>query len=197
MSEQKRKTANTEIRLKTKPVSKKLPEYAQIKELMVQAFPREELFPMWLLHVLAMRKKIDFLAYYDGETLCGMTYTVLGENMVFVLYLAVNEKIRSKGYGTAILNHLKSIHSGKSISLNVEPLEQRAKNYAQRVRRVEFYKKNGFHHTNYRIADKNGRYLVLSTAKDFSLKDYSALLRAFTLGIFMPKIERDSLEKEE
>ena len=39
--------------------------------------------------------------------------------MTFVLYLAVNNQVQSKGYGSAILETLKEKFSGKNITLNL------------------------------------------------------------------------------
>lgn len=184
-----------EIKLETENVNRRLSEYAQIRKLIGRAFPKNEQFPMWLLRFLAVRKNIDFLAYYDGETFCGITYTVQNENMVFVLYLAVNDVVRSKGYGSAILAHLKTLYGGKALSLNVEPLEQNAKNYTQRVKRIEFYKRNGFERTDYFVVDKSEKYLILSTEKYFSIKNYQAVLKYLSYGLYMPKIKMNTSEK--
>ena len=86
-----------EIKLKAVAVSKKLKEYKEIKSLMCRAFPKNEQIPMWLLHILAIRKSVEFSAYYDEDLFCGISYTVRNEELVFILYLAVNDKIRSKG----------------------------------------------------------------------------------------------------
>ena len=176
------------MKLKTKPVSKSLPEYMQIRLLIKRAFPKDEQLPMWLLRLLSTKKNIDFTAYYDENTFCGITYTVQNKNMAFVLYLAVNDEIRSKGYGSAILAQLKVGFKRKPISLNVETLDLNAKNYDQRVRRVAFYKKNGFLSTNQFLSDKKTKYLILSTAENFSAEDYQAVLRTFSCGLYTPKI---------
>lgn len=57
---------------------------------------------------------------------------------VFVLYLAVNDRIRSKGYGTKILDWLKQ-NTEKIIVLNVEAINSSAKNALQREKRISFY----------------------------------------------------------
>ena len=56
--------------------------------------------------------------------------------MMYVLYLAVNDKIRSKGYGTLMLKHLNEMSGNKEITLNIESLDENADNYKQRVKRL-------------------------------------------------------------
>ena len=101
--------------------SRKLYEYKDVYCLMRTAFPRNEQIPMWLLRVLALRKSVNFRAFYEDEQFCGVLYTVENNKYIFVLYLAVNDQIRSKGYGTKILGWLKQ-NTEKIIVLNAESL---------------------------------------------------------------------------
>lgn len=59
-----------------------------------------------------------------------------------ILYLAVNDKIRSKGYGSRILQEIKGRAHSRSIVLNVEKPSVNAENNAQRISRIAFYEKN-------------------------------------------------------
>ena len=118
-------------------------DFQEVKALKDRAFPKNEQIPMKLLLLWARRSCARFTAYYDGSAFCGMTYTVQNREAVFVLYLAVNDRMRSKGYGSAILRELKALNPGKTILLNVEPADEAADNFPQRLRRINFYKKNG------------------------------------------------------
>lgn len=109
--------------------------------------------------------------------------------MVFVLYLAVNDTIRSKGYGSAILTHIKNYFGEKAISLNVEPLDIEAENYTQRAKRIAFYMKNGFSDTHYMLEDRGDSYLILSTAEKFSPKEYTDVLKKLSFGSSVPTIK--------
>ena len=90
-----------------KTFSRKLYEYKDACYLMRTAFPPNEQIPMWLLRVLAFRKNVNFRAFYDDDQFCGVLYTAEDNKYIFVLYLAVDDRIRSKGYGTKILDWLK------------------------------------------------------------------------------------------
>ena len=93
--------------LEVKNVNRKLENYEEVVELMKTAFPPEEQIPLWMLRLLSFIRKTEFTAYYDSGIFAGISYTGTDEKMVFVVFLAVNPNIRSKGYGTAILNHIK------------------------------------------------------------------------------------------
>ena len=90
-----------------KTFSRKLQEYKDVCRLMRTAFPRNEQIPMWLLRVLAFRKSVNFRVFYEDDRFCGVLYTAEDNKYIFVLYLAVNARIRSKGYGTKMLDWLK------------------------------------------------------------------------------------------
>lgn len=107
---------------------------------------------------------------------------------MYVLYLAVNDEIRSKGYGTKMLNQLKEMSAGKEITLNVEPLDKKADNYSQRVRRMEFYIRNGFRDTGYRLVDLTGEYSILSTADDFTIEEYKKAITQIGMNLYKPKV---------
>lgn len=180
-----------DINLKAIKVSKRIKEYSDIKELICRAFPKSEQIPVWLLKALARRKSVSFLAYYDNGSFCGISYTASTDKMVFVLYLAVNDKVRSKGYGTAILEYLKELYADKPISLNIEAVDTNADNYAERVKRFEFYKKNGFHDTEHKITDNGEIYSILSNADEFNIDDYRSVLKRFSFGFYVPMVVRN------
>lgn len=181
------------INLKKVPVSSNLAEYEEIKSLFYRAFPKIEQLPMWLLRALTIRKTIDFLAYYDDNSLCGISYTVNSDDLVFVFYLAVNDKIRSKGYGSAILQCIKDSFLNKVIALNIEPLDIDSDNYNQRVRRYQFYLKNGFIDTKYQMKDSHGCYQILATTDTFSVDDYKKVFKQLSLGFYSPQVNKQMI----
>lgn len=176
------------MHLVCKNVQPSLTEYKEIKSLLARAFPKEEQYPLWLLRFWALRSDVDFTAYYDGKIFCGVSYTVRNAEAVFVLYLAVNDRLRSKGYGGMILNEIKERNPDKTILLNVEPADETAENREQRIRRIAFYRKNGFYETGCRIADKKSEYEILSTSQEFLKESYRDLLRIFSFGLYAPQV---------
>ena len=174
--------------LQTKSVTKKLNEYSEIKALMNRAFPKNEQNPMWLLNYWEKKDGVEFLAYYDDDILCGFTFTVAMEKTVFVMYIAVSDKIRSKGYGSTILSLLKKRYPDSEIALNIETLDKDADNYEQRVKRFSFYERNGFFSTDKNVKFGKNEMLILSTNKNFDEKAYTAILRKLSFGLYKPQI---------
>lgn len=178
------------VAIREEKVTPKLPEYSFICHLVKTAFLRNEQFPLWVLRLLALRERGNFRAFYDGEQFCGILYTAENDKYIFVLYLAVNDKIRSKGYGSQILQWLKGITS-KIIVLNVEATNLSAVNSLQREKRIAFYQKNGITDTGYTFVDAEEKYSVLSSDSErFDVQEYGALLKWFSLGVYRKNISQ-------
>ena len=174
--------------LADKTFSRKLHEYKDVCRLMRTAFPRNEQVPMWLLRMLAFRKSVNFRAFYEDAQFCGVLYTAEDNKYIFVLYLAVNDRIRSKGYGTKILDWLKE-NTEKIIVLNVESLNPSAPNALQREKRISFYSRNGIFDTGCRFVDGGEKYSVLaSDIEIFDPGEYEMLLSKFSFGMYKKHI---------
>ena len=175
---------------------KHTPHRADIKKIYLEAFPKYEQLPWWILRFLTVRKGIDITAYYDGEALCGFTYTVTAGNILFVLFFAVENALRGKGYGSAVLKYLKESNPEKSVLLNVELLDPNADNYAERVRRFRFYEKNGFFDTKSDIEEVGGVFRVLATTPTFEKEEYIKVFQKMSFGVWRPRIMRSELRDE-
>jgi len=162
--------------------------FKEIRALQKRAFPKEEQYPLPILLLLSLQKSVNYTAYYDAETLCGISYTAETDDMIYVLYLAVNDKLRSKGYGTKILDVIRSCRVNKTVCLNVESLDEMAENNEQRKKRYEFYYRNGFHDTEHFLEDKTGRYAILAAGGDFSADSYKEAIRRLWMNLYKPKI---------
>ena len=107
-----------------------------------KSFPVTERYPVECMHSFDGRYGARYRCFTDDGEFVGLAFTIDTEDMVFVSFLAVEEDKRSRGYGSGMLEILKS--KGKKVLLNMEPVEEGAENYDQRVRRRDFYMRNGF-----------------------------------------------------
>ena len=168
-------------------VSRKSKDYRSIEKLMLTAFPPEERIPIWMLNLLAKQRNVNFNAWYDNNELCGVTYTIESEKMIFLLYFAVNAQIRSKGYGSRIIEEVKKIAGEREIILNVEKPEESAENNAQRVRRIAFYERNGFVLCDFNLQIEGTDYLVFSTKAVSDRKEFGRMLKKYRIGKIQAK----------
>ena len=162
--------------------------FAAAKRLYRTAFPKEERLPWWVLRLSTLKSDVKLTAYYDGRKFCGFTHTTETADVLFVMFLAVDDAVRGKGYGSAILNCLKA--EGKPVVLNVEPLDDSAANADERANRMRFYKKNGFFDTGYDISEVGGIFRVLSTEPKLNVPKYLKVFAKLSFGLWKPEITK-------
>ena len=161
---------------------------SKVKALYRKAFPKEERIPWWLLALNSCREDIDLTAYLDGDMFCGFTSTVQVDGLYFVLFFAVEEALRQKGYGSAILSAIKAKY--ENVVLNIEPLDPEAANYPERQKRFAFYGKNGFVDTGYDVWEIGGKFRVLSTQAKLDVPLYKKVFRKLTFGLWNVKLQK-------
>ena len=169
---------------------KNAPHRGEIKRLYHTAFPKEELLPWWIVRLLTVQKCVDLTGYYKEDTFAGFTFTATTEDILFVLFFAVEDHRRGDGLGSAILQYMKDRNPGKTIVLNVEPVDERAENNDQRIRRMAFYKKNGFYDTGYNIREVGGVFRVLATVPELDTAAYGKVFRKMSLGLWRPEMKK-------
>lgn len=172
------------MNLEVVPVKFSSAAYAPVKDLYQRAFKESVRIPLPLLLLLAERKTCDFNAYYDGDTFLGFSHCMDFEHEGYVFYLAVEDSLRSKGYGKAILDKIKERYAGKPICMDIEVLDPEAEDYDLRLRRLQFFERNGFHRTNVHIQDGNVIYEVVGS-EDFSdVYTYANDFNKWMFGLF-------------
>ena len=96
-------------------------------------------------------------------------------------YLAVSDKIRSKGTGSQLLQELCSRFAGKKVVLLIERPDVPAENINQRLARRKFYFKNQFTSSGIYINGAGGEMEVLNYGGTVSGQEYMKLQK-YALG---------------
>ncbi len=168
-------------------LSKKLEDYKEICAFMKRVFPKDELLPMWFIRVITRKKKYDFKVYYENDVFVGILFTIDLDDTLFVFYIAVNDKLHSRGYGSKLLQVLFNRYPNKSITLFIETMSDKgAENYEQRVKRLSFYERNGFVHTGIMAGFKTPVVDILSTNKDYNMVKAKKLMKSIPMKLFPP-----------
>ena len=118
-----------------------------IRHINEEAFPENErkdlsVFLNWSAQGLA-----ELHAVVDGEVPVGFAiWFNFGADYVFWMYLAIDSQYQRRKYGTKTERLIfDEVLKDKIIFGGIEALEPSAENYEQRVSRVKFHEKNGFH----------------------------------------------------
>ena len=118
---------------------------SKIDELNKKVFPKTESTEN--LHFLAGLHKgapVDFIVVEDNGRFVGYTYMINFFQGSFIYYLAIEPEFNGKGYGSALLRHLRMIQGNRPIALTAFALNSDSDDYDECVRRKSFYVKNGY-----------------------------------------------------
>lgn len=156
--------------------------YDKVYALIHTAFPPDELLPMELLNTRADLENFDFLAIYDDDIFVGMTYIVtnVADSICYIFFLAINQDLRGRGYGTSVLDMIKKQYDQfNSIILLIEEVDDKYENYTQRLSRLNFYKRNGFKLQGIKTSEQDVTFDVLAYGNDINITNYEATSKVF------------------
>ncbi len=141
-----------------------LKKCADVKVLYHDSFPIEEQVDFYSLFS-GVFKDYELYAIYDKNKLMAMAHFKETEGFVHVNYLAVKSEYQSQGYGSAFLTFIKEKFNHKALVLDIEELDEQAINNLNRIRRIKFYKKNGFKEGKYKFHWEGVLMTYMNTGK--------------------------------
>lgn len=120
------------------------------KRYMKKDFPRNELRPLIMIRKSLSLGQYDCFGIFDGNILCGYAFfaSVTQNNKKYCLldYFATLSKKRGQGIGSEFIKMLRQeLSSAEMIICEIENPDFSAfEEKEKRLRRIEFYKRNGF-----------------------------------------------------
>lgn len=172
--------------MELRKVTSDFPDMDRLNKLAQDAFPPEEyLAPIKILE-LSRKTELDFWGLYDNDTFIGFCVIVRHRTMVYLFFLAITPENRSKGYGSSILSLLSEIYKSCQFTVDFEMVDNSAFNYNQRIRRKEFYLRNGFKETGLFLTYFGVSYEVLCMNRDFDIQMFKEMLRSLPIDGFNP-----------
>ena len=123
--------------------AEKRSDWFRIRILYRLSFPRSERKPFRIIRSMWKQGKTDVLCVYSGDKFDGFATTINGSEGTLLDYLAVWKKIRDRGIGSALLQHLIREYGGKGLFVEIENAFENCSNREERMRRRNFYIKNG------------------------------------------------------
>ena len=162
-------------------------DFGQLVRIYEAAFPPEERYPVEALLSMSQTSGVELIAYYDGALMCGFSLSVVADSFVYLLFLAVDGSAQSKGYGSRIIDQVRKRHPGLTVVLAIEPVDEPSENQDQRLRRLAFYKRNGFDFSGYDLIEEGVRYSLLVDSPGFDPQVFYEDVTRMANG--MPPIE--------
>ena len=167
--------------------TRKLQAWNRIKNLYESAFPKAEQLPIFVLTYLAKNRRLNLSAFYDDNLFVGLCFYEVYNDMIFVMFLAIDDKMRSIGYGSKILTALKEKYPNATISLSIEPVIEECDNFLQRKKRLAFYERNGYYRTTLQIKCGRDFYWILSTDPNLDKEKFRQTLKSLSV-LYNPKL---------
>ena len=153
------------------PVTDESNDLAEIRRLYLSAFPANER--------RRFRDLVDdpsggseLVTLYDGELFCGFACFLNALDISHIIYFAIEENLRDRGYGSAALKAIGEYKRGRRILVDIELETPSAVNNDQRRRRKSFYLRNGYKQTPVRYHWRGEDYEILSTGGNITDEEY-------------------------
>lgn len=159
-----------------------------VKRIYFDSFAKKERMPFTMMVLLTKITHTDFLAFYDKDMLCGFIYSANIQNITFIMFFAVDKSIRSKGYGSKILEEMQKLYPNNKIIISIERCDVKAENINDRIRRKKFYLKNGFIDTGYLIELSKIEQEVIIKNGDFNKDELFEFFVKYSNGTMKPRI---------
>ncbi len=157
----------------------------QIKKLYKKSFPRIERKPFSIITRKQKQGSMEILSL-DDNGFVGLGITMMYKDLVLLDYFAIDTDIRGKGYGRDALTLLKSRYEGKRLFLEIEQPDEKASNNEERVRRKDFYIRNGLSETGIMVNLFGIDMELLSYDCELTFEEYYNLYR-YNMGDFLVK----------
>jgi len=118
-------------------------DWLKIRLLYRNAFPRCERKPFRMIVKMQREGKGDvWYMELDGK-FAGFASTINSDSLILLDYLAVLQKLRGHGAGSSALQAMQQEYAGKGLFVEIESSFEDAPDRIQRLRRRQFYMKNG------------------------------------------------------
>lgn len=120
-----------------------LKNWIRAYRLYISAFPRYERKPFTLIYRMYLKGSADVWIIEAEGVFSGIAVTMNSDDMILLDYFAVDKKKRGEGIGSAALKSIQEKYSGKRLFLEIESVFCDCPNKSERIRRKNFYLRNG------------------------------------------------------
>jgi hypothetical protein len=106
-------------------VNKENNNYKDVKDLYSQTFRREKQAPFWFVTWKSKKEFVDFLSIYDGDDWIGFICLITEENLTYLMYLEIDEKVKIKGYESKVMSAIRVKYFSNRIILAFEEIHSK------------------------------------------------------------------------
>lgn len=163
-------------------------ELRWVKRTYLESFPKSERKPFGLMKLKAKQGVMELLAVFEKGRPVGLAITVLYRDMVLLDYFAIHRAYRGQNRGSVALALLKERYAGKRLILEIELPDEKAANREERVRRKQFYLKNGMVETGLKVCVFRVPMEVLTDGRPVTYEEYHGIYRETIGTVFARRV---------
>ncbi len=162
----------------------------QLKRLYNEAFPKYERKPFVLMRLWQRIGKTEIQEIRGGDDFLGLLITVPYKDLVLVDYFAVMPQLRGQGIGSRVLTLIRERYAGKRVFLEIESTRVQSDNKKTRLRRKDFYLRNGLRECGVAVRIFSSELEILTFDRDVFFDEYVGLYKSLLGVLAKGKIER-------
>lgn len=163
-----------------KKISDAMEDISKAKALYYRAFPKNERRPFPEL-IDRRLGDTEAFCFYSEDRFIGMAAVMNSPEITHIVYLAIDESLRGRGYGSQALKLLHEFYAGKRIMVDIELPDGTSENEKQRMARKQFYLRAGYSETPVKYLWQHEKYEILSFGGSVSEQDYNDFWKSFNI----------------
>lgn len=152
------------------------PDCELVRTLNREAFPPNEMIEIDKLFSDPEERSLVLLGIYREERFAGFCIVRENPDFAYLAYFAVAADCRCQGVGSGALRLLRDYYPGRQVVVECEAPDDKAANQPQRLRRRDFYHRNGFCETGWYMYYMDAEFELLCSEAAFNKPGFDALI---------------------
>ncbi len=144
----------------------------QMAQLYLRSFPKAERKPFELICNIREKGVGDMWSLEENGMSVGLAITVNYKDRILLDYFAIEEEMQGKGYGSTAIQTLLQQYQGKKLIIEIESTKDQAENLSERMRRKDFYHRNGFTDLGFSVDLFGVKMEMMSNQTGISFEEY-------------------------
>ena len=144
-----------------------------------RAFPENERSPLDPM-LEDQTGSAEILSVYQETLFCGFVSILKCDDLVHIIYFAVEESMRGRGIGSKILEEIQMQYPGKRIIVDIEQPDEFVENNAERISRKNFYLRCGYLRNDFEYHWRGTDYTILSRGGNITHEEFRQFWKHLT-----------------
>lgn len=122
----------------------------------------------------------ELLVFEQDGQFIGFVLLLTCFDLTHILYLAVDEPLRGRGYGAQALEAIRRHRPAERIIADLEDIDPAAPNNAERERRMQFYRRGGYEASDVRYIWRGEKYVMFVCGGALDGDEFEAFWQHFS-----------------